>query len=159
MDTDIHLALVSDPEDLEENSVTAEITPRIRANGHGNWSYKNLKELEGEYVQITGWLMLDTKHIPQAHPLPDERRNKGLKRITNWEIHPITKLEICTQPKKNVTRELVGTISEGVSHHILFSSSTECRSEHARHFWLALGGTMPLSGCFLFLRSGPSRVS
>lgn len=100
VDTDIHLALVSDPEDAEEDSVTAEITPRVRANGHDNWTFKNMKELEGEFVQITGWLMLDTKHIPQAHPLPGERKNKGLKRVTNWEIHPITKLEVCTKSKK-----------------------------------------------------------
>jgi len=100
VDTDIHLALASDPEDAEEDSVTAEITPRVRANGHDNWVFKNVKELEGEYVQITGWLMLDTKHIPQAHRLAHERQNKGLTRITNWEIHPVTKLEVCTKSKK-----------------------------------------------------------
>lgn len=95
-DTDIHLVLVDDAEgDGEETSVTAEITPRIRANGHGDWLFKNVKDLEGQFVRITGWLMLDTKHIRQTHRLLNERTNKALKRATNWEIHPVTKLEVC----------------------------------------------------------------
>jgi hypothetical protein len=39
--------------------------------------------------------MLDTKHIHQTHRLPGERTNKGLVRATNWEVHPVTKLEVC----------------------------------------------------------------
>jgi hypothetical protein len=96
VDTDVHLVLVGDPEmDGEETSVTAEITPRVRANGHPDWVYKNVKDLEGEFVKVTGWLMLDTKHIRQTHRLTNERTNKGLVRATNWEVHPITKLEVC----------------------------------------------------------------
>jgi hypothetical protein len=96
VDTDIHLVLVEHLEDADEQtSVTAEITPRIRANGHPDWLFKNVKDLEGEFVRVTGWLMLDTKHIRQSHLLPNERINKGLKRATNWEVHPITKLEVC----------------------------------------------------------------
>jgi hypothetical protein len=43
--------------------VTVEITPRVRANSHPDWLYKNVKDLESEFVRVTGWLMLDTKHI------------------------------------------------------------------------------------------------
>lgn len=96
VDNDIHLVLVGDTEeDAEETSVTAEITPHIRANGHPDWIFKNVNDLEGEFVKVTGWLMLDTKHIRQTHRLPNERTNKGLVRATNWEIHPVTKLEVC----------------------------------------------------------------
>ncbi len=95
-DTDIHLVLVDNGEaDGEETSVTAEITPRIRANGHPDWLFKNVNDLEGQFVRLTGWLMLDTKHIRQTHRLTNERLNKGIKRATNWEIHPVTKLEVC----------------------------------------------------------------
>ncbi len=45
-------------------------------------------------------MMLDSKHIPQAHRLPDERANKGLKRATNREVHPVTKIEVC---RKSIT--------------------------------------------------------
>jgi hypothetical protein len=101
VDNDIHLVLVGDPEsDGEETSVTAEITPRIRANGHPDWIVKNVNDLEGEFVKVTGWLMLDTKHIKQTHRLPNERTSKALVRATNWEVHPVTKLEVC---QKSVT--------------------------------------------------------
>jgi hypothetical protein len=99
VDTDVHLALV-DPEEGEEESVTAEITPRVRANGHPDWVFKNVNDHEGEYVRVTGWLMLDTKHIPQSHRLLHERPNHNLKRATNWEVHPVTKMEVCTKSKK-----------------------------------------------------------
>jgi hypothetical protein len=96
VDNDIHLVLVGDAEtDGEETSVTAEITPRIRASGHPDWIFKNVNDLEGEYVKVTGWLMLDTKHIRQTHRLASERTNKALVRATNWEVHPVTKLEVC----------------------------------------------------------------
>jgi hypothetical protein len=101
VDTDVHLVLVEAADDAEETSVTAEITPRIRANGHADWVFKNVNDLEGDFVRVTGWLMLDTKHIRQRHLSPTEARfNKGLKRATNWEVHPVTKLEVC---QKSVT--------------------------------------------------------
>jgi hypothetical protein len=86
--TDIHLVLVDDPNDIEATSVTVEMTPRVRRNGHGDWVQPNVKQFEGDYVRITGWLMLDTKHISNA-----------LVRSTNWEVHPITKFEHCTKSK------------------------------------------------------------
>jgi hypothetical protein len=96
VNTDIHLVLVKDMDQGEETSVTAEITPRIRANGHPDWLFKNVNDLEGEFIRVTGWLMLDTKHIRQSHLLPTETGfNTGLKRSTNWEVHPVTKLEVC----------------------------------------------------------------
>jgi hypothetical protein len=97
VDTDVHMVLVGDAEtDGEETSVTVEITPRVRANGHPDWLFKNVKnELEGQFIKVTGWVMLDTKHIRQTHRLTGERANKGLVRATNWEVHPVTKLEVC----------------------------------------------------------------
>src|SRR5204863_5644294 len=93
----------SDDEDAideaETGSVTAEITPRVRQKlGHPDWVFSNINDFEGQFVRLTGWLMLDTKHIPQDPDtplLPNEHRNKGLSRATNWEIHPVTKFEIC----------------------------------------------------------------
>jgi hypothetical protein len=98
--TDVHIALVADAqEEHENNSITAEITPRVRHSGHPDWTYAKLKDLEGDYVKVVGQLMLDTKHIPQTSKLPGERTNKKLKRATNWEIHPITALWVCTKSK------------------------------------------------------------
>ena len=106
VDTDVHLVLTKDVDDAEETSVTAEITPRIRANGHADWVFKNVNDLEGDFVKVTGWLMLDTKHIRQSHLLPTETRfNKRLKRATNWEVHPVTKFEVC---QKSVSACIAG---------------------------------------------------
>ena len=99
VDTDVHFALVSDIEDAENLSITAEVSPRVRAQSHPGWLYKDLKDLESDYVKVKGFLMLDTKHISQGHRLPGERANHGLQRATNWEIHPITQLWICTKSK------------------------------------------------------------
>lgn len=101
VNTDVHIALLADAEEGDENnSITTEITPRLRQGGHPDWTYAKLKDLEGEYVKVVGQLMLDTKHIPQASKLPGEKRtNKKLKRATNWEVHPITALWVCTKSK------------------------------------------------------------
>jgi hypothetical protein len=99
VDTDIHLVLVSklpdlddqdEVDDAEAGSVTAEITPRIRRHGHPQWVHKNINDFEGEYVRLTGRLMLDTKHLPP---------NKKLKRATNWEVHPVTRFQVCQTTK------------------------------------------------------------
>jgi hypothetical protein len=98
---DVYIALVADAqEDDENNSITAEITPRMRQAGHPNWTYVKLKDLEGDYVKLVGQLMLDTSQIPQASKLPGEHPAKKLKRATNWEVHPITALWVCTKSKR-----------------------------------------------------------
>jgi hypothetical protein len=65
--------------------VTAEITPRLRKAG---WELRKLRRLARDraYVRATGWLMLDTFHLT----------HRALRRSTNWEIHPVTKFEVCT---------------------------------------------------------------
>lgn len=108
--TDVHLALVEHSDDSEEESITAEISPRVRQHqGHDpKWQFRNINDLESDFVRVTGWLMLDTKHIPQARPLPRERRNKGLVRATNWEVHPVTKIEVCVKSFKACTTNKAG---------------------------------------------------
>jgi hypothetical protein len=84
---DFHLDLVSFRTAHEETAITAEITPRLRKGG---WEFDKLDFLGEEkyYVRITGWYLLDTMHI-----------SNPLERATNWEIHPVTKFEVCTLTK------------------------------------------------------------
>lgn len=107
--TDVHLVLVSKMPDSEtkeaidaseKDSVTAEITPRVRGDNE-KWLYRNVNDLEGSYIKVTGLLMLDTRHLPQNHLLQGERLGRPLVRATNWEVHPITKLEVCTKLKRD----------------------------------------------------------
>jgi hypothetical protein len=84
---DFHLDLVSFKDAVKATAVTAEITPRLRKPG---WEFEKLDYLGEEkfYVRVTGWYLLDTMHI--ANPIT---------RATNWEIHPVTKFEVCTLTK------------------------------------------------------------
>lgn len=84
---DFHLDLVSFRNAVKATAVTAEITPRFRKAG---WDFDKLDFLGEEkyYVRVTGWFMLDTEHI-----------NNPIIRSTNWEIHPVTKFEVCTLTK------------------------------------------------------------
>jgi hypothetical protein len=83
--TDIHNVIVDDPNAIEATSVTVEMTPRVRKDGHPDWVQSKVKQFEGDFVRITGWQMLDTQHI-----------SRPLVRATNWEIHPVMKFEHCT---------------------------------------------------------------
>lgn len=87
--TDIHMVLTDHADDPEATSVTAEITPRVRAKrpDPATWTASRIKALQGKFIRITGYLMLDTEHLI----------HNALVRSTNWEVHPITKLEVCTQ--------------------------------------------------------------
>jgi hypothetical protein len=86
---DFHLVLVDSRKKGEASSVTAEISPRIRPAG---WTIEKLRKLSKDkaYVRVTGWVMLDTQHI-----------KKPIKRLTNWEIHPVTRFEVCTGTVKS----------------------------------------------------------
>ena len=88
VNNDYHLVLVTSKNSGEKSSLTAEISPRIRLN---NWTYGTLKALADQkaYVRVTGWAMLDTQHVGKKVP----------KRKTHWEIHPVTKFEVCTSTK------------------------------------------------------------
>jgi len=108
VDTDVHLVLVSempaDPKNKEafdaseKTSATAEITPRVRGSNE-KWLFRNVNDLEGSYLRVTGLLLLDTGHLPQGLVLQGERFKQSLKRATNWEVHPVTKIEGCTKSK------------------------------------------------------------
>lgn len=80
----------------EPFSVTAEFTPRVRADGHPNFTRKiqfeklNKTKQGALWVRVTGQLMLDSQHFGTSKPV----------RATHWEIHPILKLEFCPEGKK-----------------------------------------------------------
>ena len=68
-------------------STTAKITQRFR---NDKWTYDRLASIpKGKYVRVTGWAMLDTQHVGKPTPV----------RKTHWEIHPLTKFEVCTATK------------------------------------------------------------
>lgn len=88
------MVLTSSMSDPEATSVTAEITPRVRARRPNpvTWTHSRINALRGKFIRVTGFLMLDTQHI-----------GRPLVRATNWEVHPITKLEVCTLTQAQCT--------------------------------------------------------
>ena len=84
---DIHIVLMSDPNDTDEcHSTTAEMSPHYRP---ANWTPDKLKAL-GKPVRIRGQLFYDNSHTPcsgSSRPNP--------KRASLWEIHPVYSLDVC----------------------------------------------------------------
>ena len=91
---DFHLNIVRRKTDPREESLVIEMTPRVRAI-HAEWTFKAISALADEedppYVRVTGWLLLDTEHLS----------GNGGPRATEWEIHPITKFEVCGETRKS----------------------------------------------------------
>lgn len=82
---DWHIALVAKPGEGERDAVVVETTPRVRQH-HPRWTVSRLRPWVNsiEPVRISGWLMMD----------PEHRNHLGRYRVTLWEIHPITKIEV-----------------------------------------------------------------
>jgi len=74
----------------EKESETAEFTPRVRLD-HPKLAGQRLQDLVADapkqalLVRVTGLLMFDSEHSLGRH----------LKRVNNWEIHPVMKMEFC----------------------------------------------------------------
>jgi hypothetical protein len=103
-DTHIALTISSMPmsPDAKKQSVVAEVTPRTRIlhqqqSHQHDWTTDSLKgSLEGNWVEITGWLLFDFEHVHEA-----ENTNPGNVsnwRATCWEIHPVTSIKVLTGP-------------------------------------------------------------
>lgn len=82
---DIHINLTQSKGQTTDQSVVAEITPRVHPDG---WTMTKLTALYGQdaYVRVTGFLLFDSEHV----------RGNGGPRATLWEVHPITKIEVCS---------------------------------------------------------------
>ena len=105
-DGDLHLELVENQRHRGERDtayVVAEITPPWRDQADG-WAYESLLvafrpnlggpapwEAGPRRVRITGWLMLDH---PYDRPVSQWLLEHGTPRITGWELHPVTRIEL-----------------------------------------------------------------
>ena len=82
---DWHLVTIARKTDAEDDSITGEVTPRFRPDG---WTLSKVRKIAKDkmFIQLTGYLMLDTQHLGGGPPV----------RVTDWEIHPVTKFKVCT---------------------------------------------------------------
>jgi hypothetical protein len=115
-DGDYHLSLAETPPQslFNHRTVTAEVTPEF-TRGSTRWAWEplaaQLRPLSWALppwpggpprVRISGWLMYDFQYdapfLPQKAPIlpgPVHRR------LTGWEIHPVTRIEIWDETRKD----------------------------------------------------------
>jgi len=76
-------------------AVVAEVTPRIRT-GHPRWTLDQLKHIStaGDSVRVSGWLLFDGAHGNQMSQFRGPGDTLQKSRVTLWEIHPVTKIEV-----------------------------------------------------------------
>jgi hypothetical protein len=98
---DTHIALTLSEGADQTQSVVAEVTPRTRLlrkrAGHDDWTTAALRrDIQGKWVEVTGWLLFDFEHVHEA-----ENTNPGGAknwRATCWEIHPVTSIRVLDGP-------------------------------------------------------------
>jgi len=94
---DTHIELTLDPTKTDESTyVIVEVTPQVRqemAKNGVDWTTKTLRtSLLGRWVRVTGWLMFDVEHKPNAKNTASGGAH--IWRATVWEIHPVTAMEV-----------------------------------------------------------------
>lgn len=87
-----------DKQQLQQNSVIAEMTPHYRAQFHPEWVSAQLISMAGSQVKATGQLMIDNQHYNAsqdcgfAFASPDSTK---CWRLSVWELHPVTRFQVC----------------------------------------------------------------
>lgn len=82
-----HLHLAQTASDSLDLSIIAEVTPRFRPAA---WRrVLPLLSPEPRYLRVTGWLLLDT-----------DSDSSGSTRAVAWEIHPVTRIEVCVSTEE-----------------------------------------------------------
>jgi hypothetical protein len=106
LDDDIHLELAPTPRvpnGPDTTYLTAEITPGVRADSK-RWSYGSLEvafrpnhggvtawDQGPRRVRVSGWLLYDYQYDV---PPTEEAQRTAAPRISGWEIHPVTRIEL-----------------------------------------------------------------
>ena len=94
---DTHIEITAESLKRDEGTyVIVEVTPQVRhkmAIQGVDWSTGTLrKTLLGKRVRITGWLLFDVEHKPNATNTASP--NAHIWRATVWELHPVTAIEV-----------------------------------------------------------------
>jgi hypothetical protein len=83
-EVDWHIYLTNASNQPIAKAIIVETTPRTRPLHH--WNQTALEQLvnKDKKVRISGWLMYDFQHVSEI----------GTERISVWEVHPITRIEV-----------------------------------------------------------------
>jgi|HubBroStandDraft_3_1064219.scaffolds.fasta_scaffold32756_2 hypothetical protein len=88
---DIHVVLAEARGNSECASVTAEVIPHLRPAA---WTPTAItaSNASKKPLRFTGQLFFDASH----HPCKDGKSTDGPPRVSEWEIHPVYRIEVCT---------------------------------------------------------------
>jgi hypothetical protein len=95
---DFHIPLVENAGEDEFKGIVVEMIPQNRNPGWTLAKLINLRQ-QGKRVLVVGALFYDNIHIVNAdpnHPIGGQP-----KRVSLWEVHPITKFFVCTKASNN----------------------------------------------------------
>jgi hypothetical protein len=121
---DTHILLTLSEGADRTQGIVAEVTPRARLlrqrAGTNDWTTAALqRDIQGKWVEITGWLMFDFEHVSEA-----ENTNPGGAhnvRATCWEIHPVTGITVLESPPPESSRlapEIVKAFQRAQAEHV-----------------------------------------
>lgn len=95
---DFHIPLVANPKDSEFEGIVVEMIPQNRPDG---WTSAKLKKIarDERLVVVRGQLFYDNPH--DVNDDPDEDKHGQPKRMSLWEVHPVTELFVCMTANKH----------------------------------------------------------
>ncbi|HEX4826365.1 MAG TPA: hypothetical protein VFV19_18845 [Candidatus Polarisedimenticolaceae bacterium] len=93
---DFHINLTPTKGGSEYDGIVVEMVPQDRAE---SWTEARLKAVQGAHLRVRarGHLFFDNHHkvnSDESHPIKNQP-----KRISLWEVHPVTEFEVCTKTK------------------------------------------------------------
>lgn len=107
---DTHIDIVINPSEAADkrHHMIIEVTPRLRAAMAKNgidWSTPALQQtIVNHWVKVTGWMFFDAEHTNAAeNSTPGGQHNW---RATAWEIHPVTALQVVSDPHANPLNQI-----------------------------------------------------
>jgi hypothetical protein len=121
---DTHIILTLSEGADRTQGIIAEVTPRGRIvhqkAGGNDWTTEALqRDIQGKWVEITGWMLFDFEHVDQA-----ENTNPGGAhnvRATCWEIHPVTAIKVLDKPPPasyQLAPEVVRAFQQAQAAHV-----------------------------------------
>lgn len=89
---DIRIAIAPEPDATEFDGIAVVMIPQWRPRG---WSLDKLVRIarEGHMVLVRGQLFYDSEH--RVNDDPEEEVPGQIRRISLWEIHPVTDFYVC----------------------------------------------------------------
>jgi hypothetical protein len=93
---DFHISLTPEPGGSEYKGIVVEMIPQQR---NKKWTTRRLRAIQkaGLMVRVSGQLFFDNHH--RVNSDPDHNIGNQPKRMSLWEVHPITAFDVCTKSK------------------------------------------------------------